>query len=187
VQPDRHNKIRHQSLSLKKHYVPKSPKGAAGQVQQVRQSTLRAKVAHGCSGISTGVRKRPTGHITIQVTITYTRRGHHILHRLNLRDDTHLPIIEQHYPQFLTLKKISQAPLTYARPNRRGQQFSFTNPVYSKTATLHPHTMVPTTSRNLTHTVFRHHPSPPILSTPTRKISRLANLHTRQRLQCGHI
>jgi hypothetical protein len=148
VQPDRHNKIRHQSLSP---------------------------------------RKRPTGHITIQVIVTYTRRGHHILHRLNLRDDTHLPIIEQHYPQFLTLKNILQIPLTYPCPSRRGQQFSFTNPVYSKTATLHPHTMAPTISRKLIHTVLRHHPSPLVLSTRTRRISSLANLRTRQRLSCGHI
>jgi hypothetical protein len=115
--------------------VPKSPKGADGHEQQVRQSTLRAKLAHGCSRISTGVRKRPTGHITIQVTVTYAQRGHHILHRLNLRDDTHLPIIEQHYPQFLTLKKISQIPLTYACPNRRGQQFSFTRAEVERTHT----------------------------------------------------
>jgi hypothetical protein len=129
------------------------------------------KVTHGCSWISTNARKRPTGHITIQVTVT----------------DTHLPIVEQHYPQFLTLKKISQIPITYARPSRRGQQFSFTNPVYSKTATLHPHTMAPTTSRKLTHTMFRHHPSLSVLSTRTRRISSLANLRTRRRLRCGHI
>jgi hypothetical protein len=164
--------------------VQKSSKGAAG-TAQVRQSILRTKVAHGCSRISTGVQIRPTCHITIQITVTYTRRGHHTLHWLSLRDDTHLPVIEQHYPQFLTLKKISQIPLTYARPNRRGQQFSFTNPVYSETATLHPHTTAPTTSRKLTHTVFQHHPSPPILSTRTRKIP--GTLHTRRRLRCGHI
>jgi hypothetical protein len=121
------------------------------------------KVTHGCSWISTSAQKRPIGHITIQVTVT----------------DTHLPIVEQHYPQFLTLKKISQIPITYARPSRRGQQFSFTNPVYSKTATLHPHTMAPTTSRKLTHTMFRHHPSLSVLSTRTRRISSLANLRTR--------
>jgi hypothetical protein len=37
------------------------------------------------------------------------------------------------------------------------------------------------------YTVFRHHPSLPVLSTRTRKISNLANLHTRRRLRCGHI
>jgi hypothetical protein len=167
--------------------MPKSPKGADGQVQQVRQSTTRAKVAYGCSRISTGVRKRPTGHITIQVTVTYTQQGHHTLCRLNLRDDTHLPIIEQHYPQFLTLKKISQIPPHLCSPQSARTTILVYHPVYSKTATLHPHTTAPTTSRNLTHTVFRHHPSPPIPSTCTRKISSLANLHTRRRLRCRHL
>jgi hypothetical protein len=108
-----------------------------------------------------------------------------MLHRLNLRDNTHLPVIEQHYPQFLTLKKISQLPFTYARPNRRGQQFSFTSPVHAKMATLHPHTMTPTTSRKFTHTVFRHRPSPPIPSTRTRQT--LGTLYMRRRLRCSHI
>jgi hypothetical protein len=56
--------------------------------------------------------------LIIQITVTYTQRGHHILHWLNLQDDTHLPVVEQHYPQFLTLKKISQLPFTDTRPNR---------------------------------------------------------------------
>jgi hypothetical protein len=54
--------------------------------------------------------------LIIQITVRYTQRGHHILHWLNLRDDTDLPVVEQHYPQFLTLKKISQLPLTYTHP-----------------------------------------------------------------------
>jgi hypothetical protein len=86
---------------------------------------------------------RPTGHITIQITVTYTHRGHHILHRLNLRDDTHLLVIEQHYPQFFTLKKFLKIALAYTRPYWRSQQLPFTNPVYSETVTPHnPHSSV---------------------------------------------
>jgi hypothetical protein len=55
-------------------------------------------------------------NLNIQITVTYTQRGHHILHWLNLRDDTHLPVVEQHYPQVLTLKKISQLPLHLHSP-----------------------------------------------------------------------
>jgi hypothetical protein len=125
--------------------VQKSPKGAAGiidaQNQSLFQKTLRAKVAYGRGLNNTtstrrsksfakdSVQKSPMGaagstkarSLIISITVTYTQRGHHILHWLSLRDDTHLPIVEQHYPQFLTLKKISQLPLTYTHPNRRGQ------------------------------------------------------------------
>jgi hypothetical protein len=96
--------------------------------------------------------------LIIQIIVTYVQRGHHILHWFNLRDDTHLPIVKQHYPQLLTLKKTSQFPLTYTRPNRRGQQFPLASPVHTKTTTLH-----------LTHSTLRHRPSPPTLSTRTRK------------------
>jgi hypothetical protein len=113
---------------------------------------------------------RPTDHITIQIIVTYTQRGHHILHRLNLRDDTHLPVIEQHYPQFFTLKKFPKIALAYIRPYRRSQQLPITNPVYSETATLHSHTTTPTTSREFTHTTLSHHPLTPAPSPRTRKI-----------------
>jgi hypothetical protein len=124
------NKCAIRSLLLKGHSVQKSPKGAAGLAQQVHDTKSLTQ-------------RRPTGHITIQVAVTYTLRrvtrptaqintttpsitarttqGHHILHRFNLRDDDCLPIIEQHYFQFLTLKKIPQIPLTNARSNRRRQ------------------------------------------------------------------
>jgi hypothetical protein len=164
MQPDKHN-----THAIKKFYRRDTP----------RKSRLRVHPDQHKRAKTTNRPHYNTTRSYIQVVFSCTRLGHHILHRLNLRDDTHLPIIEQHYPQFLTLKKISQIPLTYARPKRRGQQFSFTNPVYSKMATLHPHTMAPTTSRKLTHTVFRHHPPLHVLSTRTRKISSLANLHTR--------
>jgi hypothetical protein len=117
--------------------------------------------------------------------ITYTRRGHRLLHRLNLQNDTHLPVIKQHYPQFLTLKKLLKIPLAYARPSQQGQQFSFINPVYTETATLHPHTTAPATPRKFTHTMFSHHPSPPTPDTHTRKIP--GTLHTRRSHRRSHI
>jgi hypothetical protein len=117
--------------------------------------------------------------------ITHTRRGHRLSHRLNLRNDTHLPVIKQHYPQFLTLKKLPKMPFAYARPIRRRQQFSLTNLVYSKSTTLHPRATAPATPRKFTHTLFSHHPSPPTTSTCTRKI--LSTLHTRQSPRRSHI
>jgi hypothetical protein len=117
--------------------------------------------------------------------VTYIQRGHHTLHWLNLRDDTHLPIVEQHYPQFLTRKQTSQLPFTHTRPSLRGQQFSFASPVHTKTTTLHLITMMPTTSRQLTHSPFCHRPSPPTPSTRTQKI--LSNHHTRRSLRRIHI
>jgi K+-transporting ATPase c subunit len=98
--------------------VQKSPKGAAGiigaQNRSLFQKTLRAKVAYGRSQNNTistrrsksfpkdSVHKSPTGaagstkvrNLIIQITVTYTQRGHHILHWLNLQDDTHLPVVE---------------------------------------------------------------------------------------------
>jgi hypothetical protein len=46
-------------------------------------------------------------HNLIIQAITYVQRGHHTLHRFNLRNDSHLPIVKYHYPQLLTLKKTS--------------------------------------------------------------------------------
>jgi hypothetical protein len=120
-----------------------------------------------------------------KIMVTYTQRGHHILHRLNLRDDTHLPVVEQHYPQFLTLKQISQLPLTHTQPNRRGQQFSLTNPIHAKTTPLHLAPITPTTSRQFTHSSLRHRPSPPI--TSTRAWELLGTLRAQRRLCCSHI
>jgi hypothetical protein len=112
------------------------------------------------------------------------QRGHHTLHRFNLQDDTHLPVVKQHCPQVLTLKKISQLPLSYTRPSRRGQQFPFTSPVHTKTTTLHLTTMTPLTSRHLTNSPLRHRPSPPTPSTRTKK----NNIHhTRRSLHRSHI
>jgi hypothetical protein len=113
------------------------------------------------------------------------QRGHHTLHWFNLRDDTHLPIVKQHYPQLLTLKKIPQLPLSYTRPSRRGQQFPFASPVHTKTTTLHLTTMMPITPRHLTNPPLRHRPSPPTPSTRTRQ--NFSIHHTRRRLRRSHI
>jgi hypothetical protein len=81
--------------------------------------TLHAKTDYGCNWTNTinaldQVHKSPTGtdgsarahSLIIQIIVTYMQRGHHALHWFNLRDDTHLPVVKQHYPQLLTLKKI---------------------------------------------------------------------------------
>jgi hypothetical protein len=117
--------------------------------------------------------------------VTHIQRGHHTLHRLNFRDDTHLPIVEQHYPQFLTRKQVSQLPFTHTRPSRRGQQFPFASPIHTKTTTLHLTMMTHFTSRQLTHSPFRHRSSPPTPSTRTRMI--LSTHHTRRSLRRSHI
>jgi hypothetical protein len=113
------------------------------------------------------------------------QRGHRTLLWFNLRDDTHLPIVKQHYPQLLTLKKIPQLPLSYTRPSRQGQQFPFTSPVHTKTTTLHLTTMTPLTLRHLTNSPLRHRPSPPMPSTRTRKDFSIH--HTRRSLRRSHI
>jgi hypothetical protein len=117
--------------------------------------------------------------------VTHIQRGHHTLHRLNLRDDTHLPIVEQHYPQFLTRKQTSQLPLTHTRPSWRGQQFPFANPIHTKTTALHITTMTPFTSRQFTHSPFRHRSLPPTPSTSTKM--NLSTHHTRRSLRRSHI
>jgi hypothetical protein len=113
-------------------------------------------------------------NLFIQIIVTYVQRGHHPLHWFNLRDDTHLPIVKQHYPKLLTLKKTSQLPLTHTRPNRRGQQFPLAIPVHTKTTTLH-----------LTHSMLRHRPSPPTPSSRTRK--NFSIRHMRRSLGRSHI
>jgi hypothetical protein len=117
--------------------VQKSPKGAAGlstkstQNRSLLQKTINAKITYGCSRTNTinvqhQVHRSLTGaagsvkahNLIIQIIVTYMQRGHHTLHWLNLRDDTHLPVVEQHYPQFITLKQTSQLSLTYTHPSR---------------------------------------------------------------------
>jgi hypothetical protein len=167
-------------VSLKRLSVQKSPKGAAGLAQEVliievSLRRLRAKTDYRGSrtdiinaidqlhNFPTGTAGLANAHsliiqIIIPIIVTHIQQGHHTLHWFNLRDDTHLPVVKKHYPQFLTLKEASQLPLTYTRPSWRGQQFSLASPVHSKTTTLH-----------LTHSTLRHRPSPPTPSTRTGK------------------
>jgi hypothetical protein len=101
------------------------------QNRSLSQKTIRVKTEYRCSRTDIKnaldlVHKSPTGttgsakahSLIIQIIVTYVQRGHHTSHWFNLRDDTHLPIVKQHYPQLLTLKKTSQLPLTYTRTNR---------------------------------------------------------------------
>jgi hypothetical protein len=192
--------VRKIEVFLKRLSVQKSPKGAAGLAQRVRKiegtlhpcknlrrKTIRAKTDYRCSrtdiiNMLDQVHKSPmdtTGsakahNLIIQIIVTYVQRGHHTLHWFNLRDDTHLPIVKQHYPQLLTLKKTSQLHLTYTRPNRRGQQFPLASPVHTKPTTIH-----------LTHSTLRHLPSPPTPSTWTRK--NFSIRHTWRSLCRSHI
>jgi hypothetical protein len=59
-------------------------------------------------------------------------RGRHTLHRLNLRNNSHLPIIKQHYPKLLPRKKTSQFPFPCTRGGRQRQQFLPTSPTHTK-------------------------------------------------------
>jgi hypothetical protein len=112
--------------------------------------------------------------LIIQTIVTQVQRGHHTLHWFNLRNDSHLPLVKQHYPQLLTLKKTSQLPLTYTRPNWRGQQFPLASPAHTKPTTIH-----------FTHSTLRHRPSPPTPSTRTRQNFSIRN--TRRSLRRSHI
>src|SRR6187455_2319881 len=85
------------------------------------------------------------------------KRGHHTLHRLNLRNNSHLPIVKQHYPKLLTRKKTSQLPLTCTHSGRQGQQFLPASSTHTKPTAVRP-----------THSTLRNRPSPPTPSTRTR-------------------
>jgi hypothetical protein len=113
-------------------------------------------------------------NLIIQTIVTRVQRGHHTLHWFNLRNNSHLPIVKKHYPQLLTLKKTSQLPLTYARPNRRGQQFPPTSPAHTKPTTI-----------QFTHSTLRHRPSSPTPNTRTRQNFSIRN--TRRSLRLSHI
>jgi hypothetical protein len=162
--------------------MQKSPKGVARVMGAQNQSLSQKNLCTSRLRARPDQRRRAALSYKSQL---HAQRGHHTSHWLNLRNDTHLPIVEQHYPQFLTLKKISQLPLTYTHPNRRGQQFSLTSPVHAKTTTIHLTTMTPIASRQSTHSPFRHRPSPPIPSTCAREL--LGTLRARRRLRCIHI
>jgi hypothetical protein len=101
VQPDQHNKC--------------AKSNAAGLAQQARKIEVFLKRLYGQRPTTGAARAH---NIIVQIIVTYVQRGHHTLYWLNLQNDTHLPIVKQHYPQLFTLKKTSQLPLTY--PNRRG-------------------------------------------------------------------
>jgi hypothetical protein len=200
--------VRKIEVFSKRFPVQKSPKGAAGIAQQlckIEVFSKRLPMQKSPKGVArvmgaqnqslsqknlctSRLRARPDQRRRAALSYKsqlHAQRGHHTSHWLNLRNDTHLPIVEQHYPQFLTLKKISQLPLTYTHPNRRGQQFSLTSPVHAKTTTIHLTTMTPIASRQSTHSPFRHRPSPPIPSTCAREL--LGTLRARRRLRCIHI
>jgi hypothetical protein len=114
--------VRKIEVFFKRISVQKSPKGAAGPPCKNRlrvQPDQHNKHARSSAQTSTGAAGSAKAQsLIIQIRVTYMQRGHHTLHRFNLRDDTHLPIVEQHYPQFIALKQTSQLSLTYTRPSR---------------------------------------------------------------------
>jgi hypothetical protein len=100
--------------------VQKSPKGAVGLIQQARQN---ASALHSCTTLHQETIRAQTNHrrnqtniinapdqarnapldiagcakahgFIIQTIVTYLQRGHHTLHRFNLRTDSHLPIVK---------------------------------------------------------------------------------------------
>jgi hypothetical protein len=100
--------------------VQKSPKGAVGLAQRVRKiegtlhpckslhrETVRAKIDYRRSrtdiiNVLDQVRNTPMNiagcakahSLIIQTIVTHVQRGHHTLHRFNLRNDSHLPIVK---------------------------------------------------------------------------------------------
>jgi hypothetical protein len=192
--------VRKIEVFFKRLSVQKSPKGAAGLAQRVRKiegtlhpckslhrETLRAKTDYRRSrtniiNMLDQVRNAPMDiaeyakahSLIIQTIVTHVQRGHNTLHWFNLRNDSHLPIVKQHYPQLLTLKKTSQLPLTYTCPSRRGQQFPLASLAHTKPTTIH-----------FTHSMLRHRPAPPTPSTWTRQNFSIRN--TRRSLRRSHI
>jgi hypothetical protein len=115
--------VRKIEVFLKRLFVQKSPKGAAGLAQQLRktevflkrlsvrkstpQKTVRAKTDYRRSrtdiiNVLDQVRTAPMDiagcakahNLIIQTIVTHVQRGHHTLHRFNLRNDSHLPIVK---------------------------------------------------------------------------------------------
>jgi hypothetical protein len=115
--------VRKIEVFLKRLSAQKSPKGAAGLAQHMRknrslpQKTIRAKVYHqetvraktdyrrsrtDIINVLDQVRNAPMDidgcakahNLIIQTRVTYVQRGHHTLHRFNLRNDSHLPIVK---------------------------------------------------------------------------------------------
>jgi hypothetical protein len=192
--------VRKIEVFFKRLSVQKSPKGAARLAQRVRKiegtlhpckslhrETVHAKTDYRRSwtdilNVLDQVRNAPMNiaecakshNLIIQTIVTHVQRGHHTLHWFNLQNDSHLPIVKQHYPQLLTLKKTSQLPLTHARPSRRGQQFPLASPAHTKPTTIH-----------FTHSTLRHRSSPPTPSTRTRQNFSIRN--TRRSLRHSHI
>jgi hypothetical protein len=105
---------------LKRLSVQKSPKGAAGLIQQARQN---ASALHPCTSLHQETIRARTNYrhsrthiinapdqarntpidiaryakahsLIIQTIVTHLQRGHHTLHRFNLRNDSHLPIVK---------------------------------------------------------------------------------------------
>jgi hypothetical protein len=112
--------VRKIEVFLKRLSVQKSPKGATGLIQQARQN---ASALHPCTSLhqetiraQTNYRRSRTNIINapdqarnapidiagyakahsliIQTIVTHLQRGHHTLHRFNLRNDSHLPIVK---------------------------------------------------------------------------------------------
>jgi hypothetical protein len=112
--------VRKIEVFLKRLSVQKSPKGAAGLIQQARQN---ASALHPCTSLhketiraQTIYRRSQTNiinapdqarnapidiagyakahNLIIQTIVTHLQRGHHTLHRFNLRNDPHLPIVK---------------------------------------------------------------------------------------------
>jgi hypothetical protein len=131
--------VRKIEVFLKRLSAQKSPKGAAGLAQQMRKTEVflkrlsvqkstprncpRKKTDHRRSqtdiiNVLDQVRNAPMDiagcakahNLIIQTIVTYVQRGHHTLHWFNLRNDSHLPIVKQHYPKLLTLKRPRNSP-----------------------------------------------------------------------------
>jgi hypothetical protein len=103
--------VRKIEVFLKRPSVQKWPKGAAGLIQQARQN---ASALHPCKSLHqetsrtniinvlNQVRNAPMDiagcakaqNLFIQTIVTHLQRGHHTLHRFNLRNDSHLPIVK---------------------------------------------------------------------------------------------
>jgi hypothetical protein len=79
---------------LKRLSAQKSPKGAAGLIQQARWTDIINVPDQVCNAFMNITECAKVHSLIIQTIVTYEQRGHHTLHRFNLRNDPHLPIVK---------------------------------------------------------------------------------------------
>jgi hypothetical protein len=79
---------------LKRLSAQKSPKGAARLIQHARRTDIINVLDQVCNAFMNIAGCAKVHSLIIQPIVTYVQRGHHTLHRFNLQNNPHLPIVK---------------------------------------------------------------------------------------------